>query len=111
MAVLVAMVVGKAWANWPPPPNPDDADGDGLLDAWEIQHWGNLNQTGGGDADNDGLTNLQEYQVGTLPTDSDTDNDGMLDGLEVLQGRNPLAAGTTSDSGGLLNLRVFTRSN
>jgi hypothetical protein len=35
------------------------------------------------DPDNDGLTNLQEQQLGTDPTNPDTDGDGLADGDEV----------------------------
>jgi len=35
------------------------------------------------DPDNDGLTNLEEYQYSTDPLDSDTDGDGLTDGQEV----------------------------
>lgn len=35
------------------------------------------------DADNDGLFNEQEKQIGTNPLIADTDNDGLNDGLEV----------------------------
>lgn len=34
------------------------------------------------DTDNDGLTNLAEYQIGSCPTLADTDNDGIIDKLE-----------------------------
>lgn len=43
-----------------------DSDEDGLGDAWEIEHFGNLAQSGG-DADADGITNHEEYLVGTDP--------------------------------------------
>ncbi|MBI3879744.1 MAG: hypothetical protein HY301_06730 [Verrucomicrobia bacterium] len=46
----------------------DDEDADGLPDAWEILHFGNTtSQNGAGDPDGDGLTNLQEYLLGTDP--------------------------------------------
>jgi hypothetical protein len=68
----------------------NDADGDGLSDAmesiwshtlvsnsdqnsnsipdgWEWSHFGNLNQTAGGDFDGDGVSNLSEYYNGTDP--------------------------------------------
>jgi len=45
-----------------------DGDGDGLPDLWEQINFGNRSQTGGGDFDGDGFTNLQEYQNGTDPT-------------------------------------------
>ncbi len=51
-----------------------DNDGDGLPDAWELQYFGNLNQTGSGDYDGDGLTNLEEYQRGLNPAQYDSMN-------------------------------------
>ena len=45
-----------------------DSDHDGLPDSWEIQYFGNLDQTGIGDFDGDGFNNLQEYLAGTDPT-------------------------------------------
>ena len=48
----------------------------------------NLNP--GDDTDHDGLTNAQEIQIGTDPTNADTDGDTYIDGLEVLFGSNPL---------------------
>lgn len=49
---------------------PDDSDGDtdGLLDGWEIQYFGNLSQTPTGDYDGDGVSNLEEFQLGRNPT-------------------------------------------
>ncbi len=44
------------------------------------------------DADNDGLNNLREYQLGTNINDRDSDDDGVIDGIEVKQGRDPLIA-------------------
>ena len=46
---------------------PIDSDGDGLGDAWEMQHFGSLAATAAGDPDRDGLSNLQEYRAGTNP--------------------------------------------
>jgi len=63
-----------------------DTDGDGLPDAFELAHTTPASPTAlnpGDDLDSDGLTNLQEYQRGTLPRDSDTDNDTLLDGPEL----------------------------
>jgi hypothetical protein len=48
----------------------EDEDNDGMLDPWEILHFGNLNQLAGGDFDGDGSTNLQEFLNGTLPKDA-----------------------------------------
>ncbi len=62
-----------------------DADGDGMRDGWELQYFGNLNQTADGDTDGDGVNNFIEY----------------------LQGRNPIA-GTAPDSGNQTQLTIFT---
>ena len=48
----------------------EDEDNDGLLDPWEILHFGNLAQTAAADFDGDGSTNLQEFENGTLPKDA-----------------------------------------
>ena len=49
-----------------------DTDLDGLPDEWEIQHFGNLNQTASGDPDGDGFTNLQEYLADPNPLDGES---------------------------------------
>lgn len=45
------------------------------------------------DSDSDGLTDLQEAQLGTDPNKADTDGDGFDDGQEVRAGYNPLGPG------------------
>ena len=71
---------------------PDDADDDYLPDAWETQYGLNPADNGSidqarqgerGDHDDDGLTNREEYLLGTDPTNSDTDGDGVSDFNEV----------------------------
>ena len=66
---------------------PLDTDADGLPDAWEQAYFSSLAQTGAGDFDGDGFTNLQEYNAGTHPanaaiTPNDTDGDGLPDAWE-----------------------------
>jgi len=46
-----------------------DTDEDGLSDTWELEYFGNLSQGAGGDYDNDGYTNLQEYNGNSNPID------------------------------------------
>jgi len=45
------------------------------------------------DSDNDGLTDLEETNLGTDPNNSDTDNDGYSDGEELENGYNPIGTG------------------
>jgi len=48
-----------------------DGDRDGMLDVWEIQHFGSTNAQDGGpqeDYDLDGMVNVDEYIAGTIPT-------------------------------------------
>ena len=87
-----------------------DSDSDGMPDWWEAAH--NLNpyeNDAGLDPDNDGLTNLEEYQNGTDPYNADTDGDGMPDGWEVAHGLNPLVndAALDPDNDGLTNLQEY----
>ena len=84
-----------------------DADQDGLPDSWELSYFGNTTINTGGDFDQDGLNNLDEYQNKTDPKDSDTDNDGLSDGYEVAYGLDPLDpmdAGQDPDHDGYTNL-------
>jgi hypothetical protein len=53
-----------------------DSDGDGLPDAWEVKYSLDAFSTNGvngatGDADTDGVSNLEEYQNGTNPQNAD----------------------------------------
>lgn len=45
-----------------------DTDGDGMDDAWELEHFGNLDRDGTGDFDGDGISDLDEFLNGTDPT-------------------------------------------
>lgn len=74
-----------------PQPAGGDTDGDGMPDQWEVQN--NLNSNDPSDAaldnDDDGLTNLEEYQYGTDPNAEDTDGDGYSDKEEIDAGTDP----------------------
>lgn len=48
----------------------EDTDKDGLPDSWEMQYFGNLNETATGDFDNDSYNNLEEYTKSTDPKDA-----------------------------------------
>ncbi len=74
-----------------------DVDGDGLPDTWERQYFGDSRYGPNDDPDGDGLTNAQEFQLGTNPDKADTDGDGMPDGWEVAHGLNPFANDANGD--------------
>ncbi len=69
-----------------------DSDGDGIPDDWELEHGLNPNDPADAseDIDGDGLTNLEEYKLGTDPNKADTDDDGSDDKKEVDEGTDPL---------------------
>lgn len=46
-----------------------DLDNDQMLDCWEITHFGNFIQSGDGDYDRDGTSNIAEHNAGTNPND------------------------------------------
>ncbi len=76
----------------------EPSDNDSLDDIWEIENFGNLDQTDDGDPDEDGLTNVREFELMTRPTVADTDRDGLTDGAEVDEHMtNPLALDTDGD--------------
>ena len=82
------------------------SDGDPLPDEWEFAAFGSLDRDGSGDADGDGLADVEEWRAGTNPFVSDTDGDGMPDAWEVANGlcpTDPADAGDDSDGDGLSN--------
>ena len=50
----------------------DDFDGDGLRDIWEWNNFGDFDETGTGDPDEDGATNKEEHDAGTDPNNADS---------------------------------------
>ena len=72
-----------------------DADGDGLLDEWEVRYFGSLAPQPRDDPDRDGLENTTEAELGTDPTKADSDGDGFSDGSEIRAPSDPLDAAST----------------
>jgi hypothetical protein len=64
-------------------------DDDDLDDEWEMLYFNNLESGPADDNDHDGLTNLEEYQLGTNPLLVDSDKDGISDADEVAAGTDP----------------------
>lgn len=89
-----------------------DADNDTLPDAWELRYGLNRQNAAdaGLDSDSDGLSNMQEFTLGSNPTAADSDNDGMPDGWELQYGFNLLSnkdAAEDADNDQLSNQREF----
>ncbi len=76
-----------------------DSDHDGMDDDWERKHGLIVGVNDAAlDPDGDGLSNLQEFQLGTDPQKADTDGDGLNDGAEVnTYHTNPTSADTDGD--------------
>gem|GEM_PF-1225423 len=68
------------------PGESQDSDGDGLTNAQEFTLGTSPLST---DTDGDGLSDSWENSNGTSPTDPDSDDDGLTDGEEVSLGTNP----------------------
>jgi hypothetical protein len=96
-----------------------DDDADGILDSWEIATAGNITDLNGleagpgpgpgtGDFDNDGLTDIQEFNLRTVypsinPTEADSDGDTLTDNDELIGAgsrppTNPILADTDNDT-------------
>lgn len=89
-----------------------NADYDGLPDSWEIANYLDPNDPNDEhvDADLDGYTNLEEYQLGHDPQyPEDTDFDGVPDGWEYHNGTDIYIADSwlDADNDGLTNLEEY----
>jgi alpha-galactosidase len=99
-----------------------DTDGDGMPDDYELAHTdppSPMALNAGDDLEPDGLTNLQEYEIGADPTNADTDDDTLQDGPELAgvglrPATDPLDADTDDDGlsdGVETNTGVYTNSS
>ncbi|WP_407362456.1 RHS repeat protein [Pseudomonas luteola] len=89
-----------------------DTDEDTIPDCYEMLHSLDPNDPSDArkDRDNDGISNLREYQLGTFISNSDTDNDGMPDGWELgfgLDPKNPNDAYGDLDGDGITNFESY----
>lgn len=80
------------WCYYRTNPNYYDSDFDLISDGYEVKNYLNpLDKTDAQlDLDLDGLTNLEEYYLGTKAYLSDTDRDGYTDSEEIEAGTDPL---------------------
>ncbi|WP_143735663.1 FG-GAP repeat domain-containing protein [Microbulbifer mangrovi] len=88
----------------------EDTDGDGMSDSFEITYGLDLNgDDSTADLDEDGLSNLEEFEAGTNPLEADTDGDGMGDAYEVANNLDPKVddAAADADEDGATNLQEF----
>ena len=82
-----------------------DSDGDGFPDEYELLYTdppSPVDLIPGEDDDTDLLTNMEEYNLGTIPNNPDTDGDTLLDGPELVgvdlrPATDPLKADTDGD--------------
>ncbi|MEE8522978.1 MAG: carboxypeptidase regulatory-like domain-containing protein, partial [Thermoanaerobaculia bacterium] len=72
----------------------DDPDGDGLSNLQEFELGSDIFAS---DTDADGIDDGREVELGTLPNDPDTDRDGLDDGQELARGTDPFAEDSDFD--------------
>jgi Zn-dependent metalloprotease len=77
-----------------------DGDNDGMSDYWEYRYGLDVNNANDAntDLDFDGLTNIEEYNAGSYPNNSDSDGDTLTDDVEVkTYGTSPIKPDTDED--------------
>ena len=82
-----------------------DSDGDGLLDAWELEKFGSLSRDGSSDYDDDGISDLEEFLLGSDPAIGDHAPtapviEAPVDGAEVVAAQPQLMVVNSSDEDG-----------
>jgi len=90
-----------------------DSDGDLLPDWWECEYQLNMYYNDSKeDSDDDNLTNLDEFIIGTNPLYNDSDFDWMPDGWEYLYGLDVLKddSGDDPDDDGLTNYMEYVHN-
>ena len=83
----------------------EDYDADGMPDEYETANGLNPNNSADAesDSDQDGLTALEEFNLGTSPANNDTDQDGLTDSWENQNGINPLVLNIDIDNDDIVN--------
>jgi hypothetical protein len=73
-------------------------------DDWQVKYFGSAycqaeSKCGGAaDPDGDGLSNDEEFRLGTNPLRSDSDNDGLADSTEIESGHDPIKSASSEGS-------------
>jgi len=92
-----------------------DSDADGLPDDWEMFNFGNLAQAAAGDADGDGVSNLDEYNADTDPSSSLVFTWSGTTGSDWLTASNwsslPVPTATVAPAGGKYFHRLNVNNN
>lgn len=88
-----------------------DTDGEGLPDAWELQHFGSIETNGGADPDGDRFSNLQEFLAATDPADAASRPAGTAVRLVPLDDQNPGTSEFGYAGASAINTVSFVRSS
>ncbi|WP_328184815.1 PA14 domain-containing protein [Marinobacter sp. OP 3.4] len=108
----VGYLDGEEGLDFNPEYPPEDDDGDGIYDNWEVVHGLDPNNPDDARSDPDGdfLSASQEFFLGTEEGNTDTDGDGIPDGEEFAMELDPLDpadAREDLDGDGYTNLQEY----